>query len=123
MKLYIDSLEKEKEELKYKYHIKKLKIEQLTQKLSNLKNNTIDDQSIIILREDTSSSRDTKTENESVSQIGKFRKFEEEIMELKKELDKFKEQNKNLSNNIKKINDGNNQFCSIEYDTNSVWLY
>ena len=26
-------------------------------------------------------------------------------------------------NNIKKLNDGNNQFCSIEYDTNSVWLY
>ena len=91
MKLYIDSLESEKEELKYKNHLKKLKIEQLTQKISNLKNNTIDDQSTIILREDTSSSHDSKTENESVSQVGKFRKFEEEIIELKKELDKFKE--------------------------------
>ena len=109
MKLYIDSLESEKEELKYKNHLKKLKIEQLTQKISNLKNNTIDDQSTIILREDTSSSHDSKTENESVSQVGKFRKFEEEIIELKKELDKFKEQNKNLSNNIKKINEQYNK--------------
>ena len=41
MKLYIDSLESEKEELKYKNHLKKLKIEQLTQKISNLKNNTV----------------------------------------------------------------------------------
>ena len=109
MKLYIDSLESEKEELKYKNHLKKLKIEQLSQKISNLKNNTIDDQSTIILREETSSSHDSKSDNESVSQLGKFRKFEEEIIELKKELDKYKEQNKNLSNNIKKINEQYNK--------------
>ena len=109
MKLYIDSLETEKEELKYKNHLKKLKIEQLTQKINNLRNNTIDDQSTIILRDDTSSSHETKTENESISQVGKFRKFEEEIFELKKELDKFKEQNKNLSKNIKKINEQYNK--------------
>ena len=121
MKLYIDSLEKEKEELKYKNHLKKLKIEQLTQKLSSVKNNSIDDQSIIILREDTSSSRDSKTENESVSQIGKFRKFEEEIIELKKELDKFKEQNKNLSNNIKKINEQYNKELNEAKDTKNKY--
>ena len=109
MKLYIDSLESEKEELKYKNHLKKLKIEQLSQKISNLKNNTIDDQSTIILREETSSSHDSKSDNESVSQLGKFRKFEEEIIELKKELDKYKEQNKNLSNNIKKIKEQYNK--------------
>ena len=109
MKLYIDSLETEKEELKYKNHLKKLKIDQLSQKVNNLKNNTIDEQSTIILREDTSSSHDSKTENESISQVGKFRKFEEEIIELKKELDKYKEQNKNLSNNIKKINEEYNK--------------
>ena len=34
MKLYIDSLETEKEELKYKNKLKKIKIEQLTQKLN-----------------------------------------------------------------------------------------
>jgi len=109
MKLYIDSLETEKEELKYKNKLKKIKIEQLTQKLSNIKANTEDDQSTIIVHEDTSSSRDSKTDNESVSQVGKFRKFEEEIIDLKKELDKYKEQNKNLSNNIKKINEQYNK--------------
>jgi hypothetical protein len=52
-----------------------------------------------------------------------------ELNEDEKEIVKLKILNytyfpeiKNI-NNIKKINDGNNQFCSIEYDTNSVWLY
>ena len=109
MKLYIDSLETEKEELKYKNKLKKIKLEQLSQKLSSIKQNTEDDQSTIILHEETSSSHDSKTENESVSQVGKFRKFEEEIIQLKKELDKYKEQNKNLSNNIKKIKEQYNK--------------
>lgn len=111
MKLYIDSLETEKEDLKYKNKLKKKKIEQLSQKLNTIKF-TDDDQSLIIIRqEETSimnSSQDTKTENESVSQYGKFRRFEEEILELKKELQKYKEQNKNLSNNIKKLKEENN---------------
>ena len=38
MKLYIDSLEVEKEELKYKNKLKKTKIEQLSQKLNTIKN-------------------------------------------------------------------------------------
>ena len=109
MKLYIDSLETEKEELKYKNKLKKIKLEQLSQKLSSIKQNTEDDQSTIILHEETSSSHDSKTENESVSQVGKFRKFEEEIIQLKKEFDKYKEQNKNLSNNIKKIKEQYNK--------------
>ena len=53
MKLYIDSLETEKEELKYKIKLKKDKIEQLSQKLSNMKN-TEDEQSLIIIRQDYS---------------------------------------------------------------------
>ena len=111
MKLYIDSLEVEKEELKYKNKLKKTKIEQLSQKLNTIKN-TDEDQSLIIIRqEETSimnSSQDTKTENESASQYGKFRRFEEEILELRKELQNYKEQNKNLSNNIKKLKEENN---------------
>ena len=87
MKLYIDSLETEKEELKYKNKLKKEKIEQLSQKLNNIKN-IDDDQSLIIIRqEETSlmnSSKDTKTENESTNHFGRFRRFEEEISELKK---------------------------------------
>ena len=110
MKLYIDSLEVEKEELKYKNKLKKTKIEQLSQKLNTIKN-TDEDQSLIIIRqEETSimnSSQDTKTENESASQYGKFRRFEEEILELRKELQNYKEQNKNLSNNIKKLKEEN----------------
>ena len=109
MKLYIDSLETEKEELKYKNKLKKIKLEQLSQKLSSIKQNTEDDQSTIILHEETSSSHDSKTENESISQVGKFRKFEEEIIQIKKELDKYKEQNKNLTNNIKKIKEQYNK--------------
>ena len=91
MKLYIDSLEREKEELKYKYKLKKIKIEQLKQKLSNIKY-TDEDQSLIIIRQEESSmnsSQDTKTENESVSQVGKFRRFEEEILDLKKSFTKL----------------------------------
>jgi hypothetical protein len=121
MKLYIDSLETEKEELKYKNKLKKIKIDQLTQKLSNIKANTDDDQSTIIVHEDTSSSRDSKTDNESISQVGKFRKFEEEIIELKKELDKFKEQNKNLSNNIKKINEQYNKELNEAKDSKNKY--
>lgn len=86
MKLYIDSLETEKEELKYKYKLKKAKIEDLTQKLINIKN-ADEEQSLIIIRQEESSmnsSQDTKTENESISQVGKFRRFEEEISNLKK---------------------------------------
>ena len=110
MKLYIDSLETEKEELKYKNKLKKIKIEQLTQKLNNMKINTEEeDKSLIILQDNTSSSHDSKTENESVSQVGKFRKFEEEILELQKTVEKYKEQNNNLSNNIKKINEEYNK--------------
>jgi len=121
MKLYIDSLETEKEELKYKNKLKKIKIDQLSQKLSNIKVNTEDDHSTIIVHEDTSSSRDSKTENESISQVGKFRKFEEEIIELKKELDKFKEQNKNLSNNIKKINEQYNKELNEAKDSKNKY--
>ena len=121
MKLYIDSLETEKEELKYKNKLKKIKIDQLSQKLSNIKFNTEDDHSTIIVHEDTSSSRDSKTENESISQVGKFRKFEEEIIELKKELDKFKEQNKNLSNNIKKINEQYNKELNEAKDSKNKY--
>ena len=87
MKLYIDSLETEKEELKYKNKLKREKIEQLSQKLNNIKN-IDDDQSLIIIRqEETSlmnSSQDTKTENESTNHFGRFLRFEEEISELKK---------------------------------------
>ena len=86
MKLYIDSLETEKEELKYKYKLKKAKIEDLTQKLINIKN-AEEEQYLIIIRQEESSmnsSQDTKTENESISQVGKFRRFEEEISNLKK---------------------------------------
>ena len=82
MKLYIDSLETEKEELKYKNKLKSIKIDQLSQKLNNLKN-TDDEQSLIIIRqEETSlmnSSQDTKTENEGNANFGRFRRFEEEI--------------------------------------------
>ena len=106
MKLYIDSLETEKEELKYKNKLKKEKIEQLSQKLNNIKN-IDDDQSLIIIRqEETSlmnSSQDTKTENESTNHFGRFRRFEEEISELKINLQNYEEQNKNLKNNIKKL--------------------
>ena len=45
MKLYIDSLETEKEELKYKNKLKKIKIDQLSQKLSNIKVKPIDNYS------------------------------------------------------------------------------
>ena len=110
MKLYIDSLEVEKEELKYKNKLKKTKIEQLSQKLNTIKNIEEDQSLIIIRQEETSimnSSQDTKTENESVSQYGKFRRFEEEILELRKEVQNYKEQNKNLSNNIKKLKEEN----------------
>lgn len=121
MKLYIDSLETEKEELKYKNHLKKLKIEQLSQKINSMKINTEDDQTTIIVHDDTSSSRDSKTDNESVSQVGKFRKFEEEIIELKKELEKYKEQNKNLSNNIKKINEQYNKELNEAKDSKNKY--
>ena len=120
MKLYIDSLEIEKEELKYKYKLKKIKIEQLTQKLNNIKI-TDEDQSLIIIRREESSinsSQDTRTENDSTAQMGKFRKFEEEISDLKKKLQKYEEQNKNLSNNIKKLkeqyNNKNNEIQELE---------
>ena len=96
MKLYIDSLETEKEELKYKYKLKKAKIEDLTQKLINIKN-ADEEQSLIIIRQEESSmnsSQDTKTENESISQVGKFRRFEEEISNLKKKISDYEEQNK-----------------------------
>ena len=106
MKLYIDSLETEKEELKYKNKLKSIKIDQLSQKLNNLKN-TDDEQSLIIIRqEETSlmnSSQDTKTENEGNANFGRFRRFEEEIFNLKKNIQKYEEQNTNLSNNIKKL--------------------
>ena len=120
MKLYIDSLETEKEELKYKYKLKKAKIEDLTQKLINIKN-ADEEQSLIIIRQEESSmnsSQDTKTENESISQVGKFRRFEEEISNLKKKISDYEEQNKNLSNNIKKIKEQitnkNNEFEELE---------
>ena len=118
MKLYIDSLETEKEELKYKNKLKKIKIEQLTQKLNNIKSND-DEQSLIIIRqEETSmmnSSQDTKTENESTNHLGRFRRFEEEISDLKTDLQKYEEQNKNLSNNIKKLKeDYNNKINEIK---------
>ena len=121
MKLYIDSLETEKEELKYKNHLKKLKIEQLSQKINSMKINTEDDQTTIIVHDDTSSSRDSKTDNESVSQVGKFRKFEEEIIGLKKELEKYKEQNKNLSNNIKKLNEQYNKELNEAKDSKNKY--
>ena len=117
MKLYIDSLETEKEELKYKNKLKKAKIEQLSQKLSNAKN-TDEDQSLIIIQpEETSlmnSSQDTKTENDSMVKYGKFRRFEEEIAELKNQILTYEEQNKNLSNNIKKLKEQyNNKLSEI----------
>ena len=86
MKLYIDSLETEKEELKYKNKLKKAKIEQLSQKINNIKTNDEEQSLIIIRQEETSmmnSSQDTKTENESASNYGRFRRFEEEISNLK----------------------------------------
>lgn len=105
MKLCLDDLELEKEELKYKNKLKKLKIEQLIQKLNTYRNNEEDQSLIIIKHEDTSinSSNDTKTEKESTVEEGKFRRFEEEILELKKKVVNFEEKNKNLSNNIKKL--------------------
>lgn len=121
MKLYIDSLETEKEELKYKNKLKKDKIEQLSQKLINIKN-TDDENSLIIIRqEETSlinSSQDTKTENESTNHFGTFRRFEEEILELRKKLQNYEDQNNNLSNNIKKLkeqyNDKLNEIKDLE---------
>ena len=109
MKLYIDSLETQIEELKYKNKLKKIKIEELSQKLNSIKN--IDEESLIIIKQEESSimnsSQDTKTENEKC-QFGKFRKFEEEILQLKAKIQKYEEQNKNLSNNIKKLKEENN---------------
>ena len=109
MKLYIDSLETQIDELKYKNKLKKIKIEQLSQKLNSIKN--IDEESLIIIKQEESSimnsSQDTKTENEKC-QLGKFRKFEEEILHLKIKMKKYEEQNKNLSNNIKKLKEENN---------------
>ena len=105
MKLYIDNLEYESEELKYKNKLKKLKIEQLTQKLLNLKSKD-DDQSLIIIRqEETSnnSSQESKSETSDKNKACKFRKFEEEITELKKKLKNFEEKNKILTDNIKNL--------------------
>ena len=48
MKLYIDSLEVEKEELKYKNKLKKTKIEQLSQKLNTIKNTEEKSKGLII---------------------------------------------------------------------------
>ena len=104
MKLYIETLETEKEELKYKIKLKKEKIEQLSQKLSNAKMTDGDQSLITIKQEETSlmnSSQDTKTENESTTNLGRFRRFEEEISNLKKNLQNYLEQNQNLSNNLK----------------------
>ena len=123
MKLYIDNLEYEKEELKYKYKMKKIKIDQLTQKLINSKSKE-DDQSLIIVRqEETSinSSQESKTENEDSVAGCKFRKFEEEIDDLKKNLQIFEEKNKNLTNNIKKIKEEyNNKLNEMRENENRL---
>ncbi len=107
MKLYIDNLEAEIEELKYKNKLKKTRIEQLSQRINSMKLIEEDPSLLFVGQEETSSSQDTKTENENANKNCKFRRFEEEILELKNKLQKYEEQNNNLSNNIKKLKDEN----------------
>ena len=107
MKLYIDNLEAQIDELKYKNKIKKKKIEQLSQKIFSMKLTDEDPSLLIIGQDETSSSQETKTEAENSNKFCKFRRYEEEILELKTRIKKIEEQNSNLSNNIKTLKDEN----------------